>query len=55
MARHLFTDNVNNTLNDRGREKMRALVARINVPSVHRYLLMFLSLILGIVTCTMLG
>lgn len=38
-----------------GMKKMRALVARINVPSVHRYLLMLLSLALGILTCTFLS
>jgi len=33
---------------------MKALAAKLSAPWVQRYMLMFASLILGIVTCTML-
>ncbi len=34
---------------------MKALVARVNAPSVQRYALMVTSLVLGLVACTLVG
>lgn len=34
---------------------MRAIAAKINTPALHRYMLMIVSLILGIVTCAFVG
>jgi hypothetical protein len=34
---------------------MKTVALKLNTPTVHRYGLMLLSLVLGIVTCTLVG